>query len=380
MNEDTFLIDQVLSEDRTAFNKLIAKYYPECLRKAKQMVKDADLAQDLLQTACMQAYFCLSNLKDKSLFRFWLLGIVKNVVNNYLKKRQHSYLSLENYSQQLQQVEENKDIQAVREIVCKHIDSLTPVYKKIIELFYFEDKNIKQIAQECDLSIETVKVRLHRGRQSLKQALQDYTELYHYHQLLKQRQRMKKVRIVDIIIGTTNQEHCSILLQEEDNLKVFLIIIATSEAMEMVMALKHIDSPRPSVFTMTASLIKAHKLQMDSIYIYDIIDGVFVSSIKVGNGKKLQEFDARPSDALTFALLFDSPIYVSEKVVDQVGFPVPEKYRHTPAKEIGIATLISVVEERNRKLMPDKVRAKAKTQQELQQAVDKVIEFTFKEA
>jgi len=308
MNEDTFMIDQVLNENRTAFNKLIAKYYPECLRKAKQMVKDAHLAQDLVQTACMQAYFCLSNLKDKSLFRFWLLGIVRNVANNYLKKSQHKYFSLQNYNQPLQEPEEDKELQTVRELVGRHLDSLAPAYKLIIELFYFENKSIQQIAQESNLSIETVKVRLHRGRKSLKEDLQNYTELYHYHQLLKQKQRMKKVSITDIVIGGTNQEHCSILLQEEANRSVFLIIITISEAMAMVRALKHIDSPRPSMFNVTASLMKAHKLQMDSMYIHDIVDGVFISSIKIGNGKKWQELDARPSDGLTLAILFDSPI------------------------------------------------------------------------
>jgi len=59
---------------------------------------------------------------------------------------------------------------------------------------------------------------------------------------------------------------------------------------------------------------------------------------------------------------------------------VPAKYRHTPPKEKGITTLISIAEDWNRKLMPDKVKTKAKTQQEMQQAVDKLITFTFEQA
>jgi bifunctional DNase/RNase len=316
-------------------------------------------------------------LKDKRLFKFWLLGIVKNVVNNYLKKSQRKYISLESYAKHLYEEEENKDMQRIAQIVVGTIQSLQEPYRNIITLFYYEGMSIKEIADACALSIETVKVRLHRARKLLKEAFQQYPELQHYHHILKHKHFMKKVRIADIMMSGANKEHCSILLQDEENTSVFLIIISTAEAMSMVMALKHIEPPRPFVFNLMANMMKENKLQVDSVHVHDIIDGIFISTLKLRNGKKSQELDARPSDAITFALMFDKPIFVSQKILDLVGFPVPEKYKHAASKEKGIETLIAVIEAWKKSMMPDKTKFKPKNAQEVQQAMDKLLASAF---
>jgi bifunctional DNase/RNase len=149
--------------------------------------------------------------------------------------------------------------------------------------------------------------------------------------------------------------------------------------MSMVMALKNIDPPRPFVFNLMANLMKENKLQVDSVYIQDIVNGVFISTLKLKNGKKSQELDARPSDAITFALMFDKPIFVSQKILDLVGFPVPEKYTHTASKEKGIEHLIAVIEDWKKSMIPDKTKFKPKNAQEVQQAMDKLLASAFED-
>ena len=62
---------------------------------------------------------------------------------------------------------QKQDSDAFREIIQK----LKPEYKRIIELRFLEDKTYKEIADELDLTMANVKVRLLRARQILQEIL-----------------------------------------------------------------------------------------------------------------------------------------------------------------------------------------------------------------
>ncbi len=375
MEQDTELIDRILQGDRNAFDKLIRKYQSACIQKVKRLVKDSNVAHELVQSAYIKAYFCLSNLKDKTLFKFWLLGIVENTVKEYWRKTQQNYLSLETYADYLSEQDENKDWQHMVETIVTAIKTLPESYQNIVNLFYYDGLRIKEIAEITTMTEETVKVRLHRARKILKKMLQMHEELHHYHQNLNNTSLMKKIRIADIIISRSNKDYCSILLQDEDNTTVFPMVISTDEATTMVMALKNIEMPRPFVFNLVATLMKTNQLYMESVCIHDLVDGIFISTLKLRKGKQWQELDARPSDAMTLALMFDSPVYISQKILDTVGFPIPEKYKNVNSREKGIENLVEVIENWKKSFIP--ARTKIKTEPEIKQAIDKLLAFTF---
>ncbi len=377
MEQDTELIDSVLAGDRLAFDQLFHKYYSACLKRARHLTKNADVAKDIVQNVYVKAYFCLSNLKNKLLFKFWLLGIVDNTVKEYWRKNQRKYASLEEYALGSINQGENAEIHAIAEITLASIQTLPEEYQTLVMQFYYEGFSIKEIAVSMQLTSATVKVRLHRARMLLKELLQKHSELHHYHQNIKNKNRMKKVSIADIVISGTNKEYCSILFQDEDNTTVFPMVISTSEAMAMVVALKNIKTLRPSTFNLVATMIKANKLTIESVSIHDLVDGIFIATLKTRKGKQWQELDARPSDAMTFALMFDSPIYIAQSVLDKVGLPIPEKYKHAIPTERGIEYLITVIEEGQKRQQPDKSKIRAKTEPQIQEAIQKLIASAF---
>ena len=67
--------------------------------------------------------------------------------------------------------EESLILKQDNDAVVKWISKLKPEYKRIIELRYLEDKTYKEIAEELDLSLANVKVRLLRAKQLLQEII-----------------------------------------------------------------------------------------------------------------------------------------------------------------------------------------------------------------
>ena len=71
---------------------------------------------------------------------------------------------------------------------------------------------------------------------------------------------------------------------------------------------------------MFISLGKEFQLNVDSIYIYKLEDGVFYSNIVfVNDDGQRAEIDSRTSDAIALAVRFNAPIYAYDNVVEKAG-------------------------------------------------------------
>ena len=165
-------VEQLKKGDKEAFNHLVKKFYAACLRKATAYTKEENTAKDLVQEALVQAYLSIDKLEDTSKFQAWLMGILRNVCNNYHRRKQNPHLNLPDELFQVPEetlaVEENESI---KRRVRNAISQLSHKNKEVIEAFYFDNLSIEEIARYYDLSVSATKVRLHRARKALKYTL-----------------------------------------------------------------------------------------------------------------------------------------------------------------------------------------------------------------
>ncbi len=377
LESDIELIESALSGDKKAFTILAEKYYAYCYNKAYKFINDSEVAKDLVQNGLIEAYFCLSNLKNKNSFKYWLGGIINNICKNHLRDNSKKYLSLKQYYEDFRD-SENIEEEKVVEIILRAIKSLEPASGRIVFDFYYEGKSIQDICTEHFISPALVKVRLHRARKELKSILEINPELKEYQQYFINKNIMKKVKVIDMILGGENKKSCSILLYDQESFRVLPIVITKEEAEAMLIAMKSIDFPRPLTFTLITEIIRTNHLTPEGAYVTDLSNGVFISILKLKNESGIKEYDSRPSDAITIAFMFDCPIFVSEKILNSVGFPVPEKYKSVTPQEKGIEYLTKLIEnslfEMETKLTS--LRAK-KTVHEIQDQVDKLMNYVF---
>lgn len=114
----------------------------------------------------------------------------------------------------------------------------------------------------------------------------------------------------------------ALILKEIAGERRLPIIIGSFEAQHIALELEGIKPPRPLTHDLLKSIIEQLGFSISYVYINELRDGTFFAKIKMDVGS-IEEIDSRPSDAIALALKFSVPIYVSEEVMEEVGF-VPE--------------------------------------------------------
>ena len=98
--------------------------------------------------------------------------------------------------------------------------------------------------------------------------------------------------------------------------------------------------PRPLTHDLFTKFVNSTHYTLESVIIYQIIDGVFFSNLNFKNTEKTEKnlyLDARTSDAVAMAVRFDAPIYTTEQVLNEAGIlleignnnelPEPERFQ-----------------------------------------------------
>lgn len=145
---------------------------------------DEDLAKDLLQETYLKAFRFIDYFEIGTNAKAWLLRIMKNsFINEYRKKtKAPNKVALEDVNQK-DDFEDDFTVTDLRtevfgnligDEVTKAINNLPADYRLIILLSDIENFKYDEIAKIIDVPIGTVRSRLHRARQMLKEKLSDY--------------------------------------------------------------------------------------------------------------------------------------------------------------------------------------------------------------
>ena len=178
-NSDVKLIRRTLDGDDTAFTQLVRKYQKSVHALAWRKLGDFHTAEEITQDTFLKAYQKLATLKEPQRFASWLYVIAANGCKAWLRKKRLRTQSLENTSNaQLEKatysgyvVEENERtaIEAQREVVKKLLAKLQESERTIITLYYFGEMSSAQIGEFLGVSANTIRSRLRRAQQRLKE-------------------------------------------------------------------------------------------------------------------------------------------------------------------------------------------------------------------
>ncbi|WP_057938610.1 RNA polymerase sigma factor [Algoriphagus resistens] len=156
------------------FNGLYQVYYHDLVNFAYSYLMDSDEAEDLVQNLFVHFWENLDHLELRDSLKSYLYSAVKNRCLNKLKSIQvydrhkvlytEAKLNLIFGSEELQKMD-------MEEELSQALSKLPAQVRQIIELKYFQGKKISEIGQELNISENSVKTQLQRGRQKLKQDL-----------------------------------------------------------------------------------------------------------------------------------------------------------------------------------------------------------------
>ncbi len=130
---------------------------------------------------------------------------------------------------------------------------------------------------------------------------------------------MIKMELARIMISETS-DHQIIVLKESDGQRSFPIVIGLHEAWAIDRAVKGIPTPRPLTHDLINNIIEGLGAGLSQIVISDLRNNTFYAKllVQIDSEKEVVEIDSRPSDAIAIAMQRKTPIFVEEKVFDEV--------------------------------------------------------------
>ena len=177
-NEDAQLVNRFLNGDENAFTELVKKYQKRVHALAWRKVDDFHIAEELTQDVFLKVYQKLPTLKNPNQFAGWLYVITDRLCIAWHRKQKPQMESLETTSREdidessyrFYEDEQRKeaDVASRRSLIKNLLEELPESERTVVTLHYLGEMKCKAISDFLGVSVNTVKSRLQRARNRLK--------------------------------------------------------------------------------------------------------------------------------------------------------------------------------------------------------------------
>ena len=178
-NEDAQLVNQFLTGNEGAFTTLVKKYQKSVHALAWRKVGDFHTAEELTQDTFLKAYQKLATLKNPNQFAGWLYVIADRICIDWHRKQKAPIESLEttsgeeiegsSYRHYEDEQRQEASVEHQRRRIKNLLEKLPESERTVVTLYYLGEMTSKAIGEFLGVSPNTVKSRLQRARNRLKE-------------------------------------------------------------------------------------------------------------------------------------------------------------------------------------------------------------------
>jgi RNA polymerase sigma-70 factor (ECF subfamily) len=176
MNQGDSTIDRARAGDRAAYGELVRRYRPAIYGLLLAWLRDPTEADDVAQEVFLHSMRKIGQLRDTRCFVAWLRQIaVRLALNRLNRRRPISRLNLTRLAllpgsgdgplDEIVRAEEQGKVH-------EGLSQLKPLDRAMLEAFYLRSRSLREMSEEFDVPLGTIKRRLHTARQRLKQFLE----------------------------------------------------------------------------------------------------------------------------------------------------------------------------------------------------------------
>ena len=174
---DVEIIESVLKGNSADFIFLVDRYKNKAFSMLKRMLKSHEDAEEVLQDCFLKAYNNLKTFKFEAKYSTWFYRIVYNTALTKLSSKKRQTES------EMADIDEMHDLESkysadeiirsdLSGTVRKIVDELPAKNAAVITLFYLEEMTCEEISETLNMTINNVKVLLHRSRNLLKEIIE----------------------------------------------------------------------------------------------------------------------------------------------------------------------------------------------------------------
>ena len=190
LTADKLLLERFRQCDARAFDDIVHRYREPIFRRVFGMLKNHEDAEEVTQDTFLRARRGLDAFRGDAAFSTWLYQIATNLAHNrywfWWRRGRHAAVSLDaavsheadvTLAEMLPDEEPDPGAKAVTHELVERVEAamacLSPAHREILTLRNVRDLSYEEIAALLDLSLGTVKSRIARAREALKQVLSE---------------------------------------------------------------------------------------------------------------------------------------------------------------------------------------------------------------
>jgi len=182
-SREAALIERCVAGDEVACADLVAAHQRTVFNLAFHLLGDRDEALDVSQEVFLRVFRTLSRFRGQSALRTWIYRIVVNQVRNrqrwWRRRRQADLISLDDHLRRCGEIEARQEILPDRLLASKEtaariwsaMEQLPFDQRTALVLREVDGLRYEEIAFTLDVAVGTVKSRLTRARQALREEL-----------------------------------------------------------------------------------------------------------------------------------------------------------------------------------------------------------------
>lgn len=170
MVAEKLLIKNLKKGREDAYRQVVEEYGNRLLRTCYLILKDREEAEDVVQETFIKVFQKMDSFRENSNLYTWIYTIALNLSRDRLRKKQ-DMLTLEDEWVGNNDVEYEVEKGVDRELLRKELFAINSLYREVLVLFYFEELSVKEISNLLNEKEGTIKSKLSRGRNILKESL-----------------------------------------------------------------------------------------------------------------------------------------------------------------------------------------------------------------
>src|SRR6184192_3210468 len=171
---DEMLIGRIANGDRLAMQVLYARYHVRVFRFVVRLVRDEATAEDVISEVFLDVWRQAGRFEGRSAVSTWMLAIARFKALSALRRRPDQELddrtigASEDPSDDPAAALEKKDKSAM---IRKCLTGLSAEHREIVDLVYYHEKSVEEVAEIVGIPENTVKTRLFYARKKLAELL-----------------------------------------------------------------------------------------------------------------------------------------------------------------------------------------------------------------
>jgi bifunctional DNase/RNase len=129
----------------------------------------------------------------------------------------------------------------------------------------------------------------------------------------------KEVKVLGLSYSQSQSGSYVVVLSEKKGKRKLPIVIKPSDAQQIALKIEGVKSPRPLTHDLFKTINDSYGIDVQEVYIYAILEGIFYTKLITSNGVEEVEVDCTAGDGIALSIVYGCPLYASKEVLDLSG-------------------------------------------------------------